>query len=53
MTGEATSAINANVIGDLLIRMSLPSGFIEYIMYAITNILEVLNSSGIQILIFA
>lgn len=52
MTGEATSAINANVIGDLLIRMSLPSGFIEYIMYAITNILEVLNSSGIQILIF-
>lgn len=52
MTGEAASTINADFIGDLFVKMNLPSGFIEYIMYAITNILSVLNSSGIQILVF-
>lgn len=52
MTGEETSLFNASLIGDLFTKMSLPSSFVEYIMYAITNILEVINSSGIQILVF-
>lgn len=52
MTGDDTSVFNAEFIGDLFTRMSMPTGFIEYIMYAITNILEVINSSGIQILVF-
>lgn len=52
MTGEETSLFNADVVGNLLLRMGLNSSFINYIMYAITNILEVLNSSGIQILVF-
>lgn len=52
LTGEGTSLFNATLIGDLFTKMSLPSGFIKYIMYAITNILEVINSSGIQILVF-
>lgn len=51
-SGEATSMFNAALIGDLLLRMNLPSQFINYIQYAITNILDVLNSSGIQILVF-
>ena len=52
MTGDDTSIFNASLIGNLFLQMNLPSKFIEYIMYAITNILDVLNSSGIQILIF-
>lgn len=51
-SGEATSMFNANLIGDLLLKMNLPSQFINYIQYAIINILDVLNSSGIQILVF-
>ncbi len=51
-TGEDTSLFNASLVGDLFMRMGLPNGFIEYIIYAITNILEVINSSGIQILVF-
>lgn len=51
-TGEATSMFNATLIGDLLLKMNLPSQFVNYIQYAITNILDVLNSSGIQILVF-
>jgi len=52
MTGDDASIFNASLIGNLFLQMNLPSKFIEYIMYAITNILDVLNSSGIQILIF-
>jgi len=52
MSGEETSVFNATLIGDLFMQMNLPSKFVEYIMYAITNILEVINSSGIQILVF-
>lgn len=52
MTGDNSSLFDVTLVSNLLLQMNLNGKFIQYIMYAITNILEVLNSSGIQILVF-
>ena len=52
VTGESVSTFNTERMSQLLVMASLPEDFVNYIMFAITNILEVMNSSGIQILVF-
>ncbi len=52
MTGEASSLFNVSTAENLLLKMNLNSEFVGYIQYAITNIFDVINSSGIQILVF-
>lgn len=52
MTGESASLFDTTAISNLLLQINLNDKFVSYIMYAITNILDVLNSSGIQILVF-
>lgn len=53
MTGsETVSTFDTSAMTAILLNMNLPQKFVEYIMYAITNILEIINSSGIQILVF-
>lgn len=52
MTGDSVSMFNTTGMSDLLKSVNLPAEFVDYIMFAITNILEVINSSGIQILVF-
>ena len=52
MTGEQSSMFDVSSVSDMLLEMNLNSSFVNYIQYAITNILNVINSSGIQILVF-
>lgn len=52
MTGDTVSSFDTTEMTALLMNLNFPTGFVNYIMYAITNILEVVNSSGIQILVF-
>ncbi len=52
MTGDAAVTFDATSFGNLLLKMNLNAKFVEYIQYAVTNILNVMNSSGIQILVF-
>jgi len=54
MTEGAASSVtfNTQAINQFLLSIDFPSQFVDYIMYAITNILSVINSSGIQILVF-
>ncbi len=51
-TSETVSSFDTTEMTSLLMNLNFPAGFVNYIMYAITNILEVVNSSGIQILVF-
>ncbi len=50
-TGEANSTFDISAMSEMLKNMSLPAEFIDYIMYAINNILSIINYSGIQILV--
>ncbi len=50
-TGEAGGTFDTTAMSNLLISMSLPAEFVNYIMYAINNILDIINYSGIQILV--
>ena len=50
---DGTSTMfNTAAMSNLLKQMNLNGSFIEYIMTAITGLLDVINSSGIQILVF-
>lgn len=51
-TGEAAATFDVSEMTEMLISMNLPETLAEYIMYGISNILEIINSSGIQILVF-
>lgn len=50
--GETVSTFDVSGMTDILVSMNLPATLVEYIMYGISNILEIINSSGIQILVF-
>lgn len=52
MTGETEAIFNVSAAESLLLKLNLNSSFVGYIQYAITNIFDVINSSGIQILVF-
>ncbi len=51
MTGDTLSA-SQQMISDLLLGANLSPKITEYILYAISNIMSIMNMSGIQILIF-
>lgn len=52
-TGSSTSSsIDAVDLSNLLITIGLPTGIISYLSQAISHLYEVINSSGVQILIF-
>ena len=52
MTTAETAVFDTTAMSEILMKMNLNADFVGYIMYAVTNILEVLSSSGIQILVF-
>lgn len=49
---EAASSFDTSSMSALLISLNIPVALVNYIMQAIGNILEIVNSSGIQILVF-
>ena len=49
---EAVSSFDTSSMSALLISLNIPVALVNYIMQAIGNILEIVNSSGIQILVF-
>lgn len=49
---EAVSSFDTSSMSALLISLNIPVALVNYIMQAIENILEIVNSSGIQILVF-
>ena len=52
-TGSNTSeSVNAVDLSNLLVTIGLPTGIISYLSQAISRLYEVINSSGVQILIF-
>jgi len=48
----ANSVLSSQVIQSFLMQLKLPASFTEYIISAVVSIPEVINSSGIPILIF-
>ncbi len=48
-TSESVSAVD---LSNLLVTIGLPAGIITYLSQAISRLYEVINSSGVQILIF-
>lgn len=51
-SGEAVGSFDTSGMTALLINLNIPNGMAEYITQAISNILDIVNSSGIQILVF-
>lgn len=51
-SGAETDILTTSAIASFLINSNIDANFVKYIMYAIDNILDIINSSGIQILIF-
>lgn len=52
-TGSAASStVNAVDLSNLLVTIGLPAGVVTYLSQAISRLYEVINSSGVQILIF-
>ena len=47
--GESISTVD---LSNLLVTLGLPTGIISYLYQAVTHLYEVINSSGVQILIF-
>lgn len=52
MSSEGATLFDTTAMSELLKQMNLNEKFVEYIMYAITSLVDVINSSGIQILVF-
>lgn len=52
MVSDGSNMFNTTAMSEMLKQMNLNADFVEYIMYAITDLMNVINSSGIQILIF-
>jgi len=50
--GDKVSSFDTSGMTTMLLDFNLPSTLVKYLMYAIANILEIVNSSGIQILVF-
>ncbi len=50
--GDSAVTFDTSNMSAILIDLNLPETIVKYLMYAITNILEIINSSGIQILVF-
>lgn len=49
---DATSTYNVTSIVYLLLDVGIPRQFVDYVINALTNIYDVITSSGVQILIF-
>ena len=52
MVDGSSTMFNIDAIKNLLMQMNLNAKFIDYIMRAIVNLMDVISSSGIQILVF-
>ena len=50
--GDSAVTFDTSNMSAILIGLNIPETVVKYLMYAITNILEIINSSGIQILVF-
>lgn len=48
----ATNLINVEFLQDMLMSLDMGTSFISYVMNAVKNIINIINNSGIQILIF-
>ena len=52
MVDGSSTMFNTDAMRDLLTQMNINAKFVDYIMYAIVDLMDVISSSGIQILVF-